>query len=68
MLDFHDEEARKSRGGPLLIKLVGLFLLNAVVAGDVEALAVVGFEICIRRLGSKPFEILREWPSNTASG
>ena len=34
---------------PLLIELVGLFLLNAVVAGEVKALAVVGLQVGIGR-------------------
>ena len=41
----------------MLIELVGLFLLNAVVACNVEALAVVRLQIGIGRLGAEAVEI-----------
>ena len=49
VIDLRNEEARKFRRDPLLIELVGLFLLNFVVAGNVEAFAVIGFQIRIGR-------------------
>ena len=57
VIDFRDEDAREFRRDPLLIELVGLFLLNAVVAGDVEAFAVVRLQIGIGRLGAKAAEV-----------
>ena len=60
MIDLRDEQARKFWCDPLLVKLVFLFLLDAVVAGDVEALAEVGLEIWIGRLGAEAFEVVIE--------
>ena len=60
MLDLHDQEARKPGRDPLLIELVRLFLLDAVVARDVKALAVVGLEIRIGRLGAEAVEVRME--------
>ena len=57
VLELHDQHAREVRAGPLLVELVRLFLLDAVVAGDVEALAVVGLEIGIGRLGAEVVEV-----------
>src|SRR5580658_9951341 len=45
VLNFDDQKARKTRRNPLLVKLVGLLLLDAVITGEVETLAVVGLEI-----------------------
>ena len=60
MIDLRDEQAGEFWGDPLLVKLVLLFLLDAVVAGDVEALAEVGLEIGIGRLGAEAFEVVIE--------
>ncbi len=57
VIDVRDQDARKAGRNPLLIELVSLFLLNAVVAGNVEALAVIGLQIGIGRLGAKAAEI-----------
>ena len=60
MLNLDDEHAREVRRCPLLIELVGLFLLNAVVAGKVKALAVVGLEVGIGRRGAEAVEVVDE--------
>ncbi len=60
VIDLRDEEARKFRRNPLLIELVGFFLLNSVVAGNVEAFAVVGFQIRIGRSGAEAVEVVVE--------
>src|SRR5215467_6037739 len=57
MVDLCDQKAREVGGDPLLVELVLFFLLNAVVARDVKALAVVGLEIGIGRFGAQAFEI-----------
>ena len=57
MIDVRDQDARKAGRDPLLIELVSLLLLNAVVAGDVEALAVVRLQVGIGRLGAKAGEV-----------
>ena len=41
-INFRDQYAGKAGRNPLLIELVSFVLLNAVVAGYVEALTVVG--------------------------
>ena len=46
--------------GPLLVELVRLFLLDAVVAGEVKALAVVGLQVGIGRRGAEAVEIVDE--------
>ena len=58
MLKFHDEDTREIGRCPLLIELVGFFLLNAVVSGEVEALAVVGLEIGIGRSGAESIKVV----------
>src|SRR5208337_1808271 len=45
------------RRNPLLIELVGFFLLDAVVTGNVESLAVIGLQVGIGWLGSKALKI-----------
>ncbi len=57
MLDLDDEKSRKSGRDPLLIELVGLLLLDTVVAGEVKTLAVVGLQVRIGRLGAEAFEV-----------
>ena len=60
MLDLDDQQTRKFRRNPLLVELVRLFLLDAIVAGQVKALAVIGLQIGIGRLGAKALEIVGE--------
>ncbi len=60
VIDLRDEQTREFRCDPLLVKLVLLFLLDAVVAGDVEAFAEVGLQIRIGRLGAEAFEVVIE--------
>ena len=62
VLDLHDEEARKARRGPLLEEVIGLRLLDAVVAGQVEAPLVVGLEVRIGRGGAEVGDIVRVVP------
>src|SRR6185312_16814753 len=54
------QHARKARSYPLLIELVSFFLLDAVVACYVEALAVVRLQIGIGWLSAKAAEIAIE--------
>ena len=49
MIDLRDQEARESRRDPMLIELVGFFLLDAVVTGNVKAFAVIGLQIGVGR-------------------
>ena len=56
VLNFDDEHAREAGADPLLVELVSLLLLDAVVAAEVEAFAVVGLEIGIGRLSAKIVE------------
>ena len=60
MLNLEDEIAGEAGGDPLLVEVVGLLLLNAVVAGEVEALAVVGLEVGVRRGGAEVVEAVGE--------
>ena len=53
VLDLDDEHAREAGRDPLLVELVGLLLLDAVVAGQVEALAVVGLQVRVGRGGAE---------------
>ena len=53
MLDFHHQIPGKLRRYPLLVELVGFFLLDAVVSRNVKALAVVQLEVGIGRFGAK---------------
>ncbi len=60
VLNLDDQHPRKARRNPLLIELVGLLLLDAVVAGQVEALAVVGLQIRVGRRGAEVAEIIHK--------
>ena len=60
VIDLRDEDAREVWRDPLLVELVLFFLLDAIVAGDVEALAEVGLEIRVGRLGAEAFEVVIE--------
>ena len=53
VLHFYDNDPRKIGGGPFLVKIIGFLLLNTVVAGQPEALAVVGLQVFIGRLGTE---------------
>jgi len=60
VIDFSDKNARKIGARPSLVELVGLFLLNPVVSGNVKSFAVVRFQIGVRRLGAETVKILIE--------
>src|SRR5215475_11594645 len=47
MLDFDNDEAREVGADPVLIKLIGVFLLNFVIARDFKALDVIGLQVRI---------------------
>jgi hypothetical protein len=53
VFNLDDQEAREVRGNPFLIEGIGLLLLDAVVAGQMEALRIIGFEIRIRGRGAE---------------
>ncbi len=53
MVDLYNQKARELWADPLLVELVRLLLLDAVVAGDVKALAVVGLQVRIGRLSAE---------------
>ncbi len=57
VVDLGDQDAREVRARPLLVELVGLLLLDAVVSRQVEALAVVGREVRVRRLRPEAAEV-----------
>ena len=60
VIDLCNQDARKVWRLPLLVQLVFFLLLDAVVAGDMEALAVIRLQIGIGRLGAKAVEIVIE--------
>ena len=60
MLDLDNDEARKFVTGPGLIKVMRFLLHDVVVSVDIEACAVVGFQVRIGRLRSKAVEIRRK--------
>src|SRR5579885_527316 len=60
MVDLHDQHARKFWADPLLVKLIRLFLLNAVIAGDMKTLAVVRLQVRIGRPCAKVVETFRK--------
>ena len=60
VLQFHDQHAREILRGPLLVEPVRLFLLDAVVAVQMETFAVVGLEVRIRWRGAEAIEIRHE--------
>ncbi len=57
VLDLDDEEAGEAGRGPLLEELVGFLLLDAIVAGEFEAVGVVGLEGVVGWLGAEAFEV-----------
>src|SRR5215472_365301 len=57
VLDLDYQKPRKIRRDPLLVRLVRLFLLDSVVAGNVEALVVVGLESGVGRRGPEAVEV-----------
>ena len=58
VVDLRDQDAREVWRDPLLVELVRFFLLDAVVAGDVEAVTVVGLEIRVGGLGAEAIEVV----------
>src|SRR5262245_54054705 len=54
MLDLHEEDSREAGGDPVLLGLPRKFLLDAVVAFELEALAVFRLEARVRRRFAKP--------------
>ena len=68
VLDLDDQEAREVVGDPALVEVVRFFLLDPVVAAEVEALGVVGLEVRVRRLGAKASEVRGEVPVEDAQG
>ena len=60
VLDLDDQHARKVRPGPLLVEVVGRLLLDAVVALELEALAVLALQVGVRRRLPPVAEIARE--------
>src|SRR5581483_2720748 len=60
MVDLHDQHARKFWADPLLVKLIRLFLLNAVIAGAMKTLAVVRLQVRIGRLCAKVVETVKK--------
>ena len=63
MLDLNDQEARKAGRDPLPVIGIALLLLDAVVAGEVEAVRMFGLQVRIGR-GLAPGEIPSpgKWP------
>jgi hypothetical protein len=57
MLDLDDQQAREVGARPLPVEVVGLLLLDPVVAIDAEALAVRALETRIGRFGTEPAEV-----------
>ena len=53
MLDLGYQDAGEARADPLLVFVVGLLLLNPVVAGQVEALRVIGLKVRVGRRGAE---------------
>ena len=49
MLDLDDDRAREAGRRPVLVELVGLLLLDPVVALELEALAVLRLQVRVRR-------------------
>src|SRR3954464_11214741 len=60
MLDLHDQDAGEIRPRPLLVKLVSLFLLDLVIARDMEPLTIVRLQVRIRRLRAKVGKVAYE--------
>ena len=57
VLDLDDDHAREVRPRPFLVELVGVLLLDAVVAGEVKALAVLGLQVRVGRRLAKAVEV-----------
>src|ERR1700677_1147318 len=60
MLDLHHQNAREAGTDPLLVLLVGLLLLNVVIAREMKALRVVGLEVRIRWSSAKVVYVVNE--------
>ena len=60
MLDLDDQHARKVRSGPLLVEVVRRLLLDAVVALELKALAVLALQVGVGRCLPPVAEIARK--------
>src|SRR5262245_15451877 len=60
MLNFDNDEAREVGADPFLVKLIGVLLLDFVIARDFEALDVIGLQVRIGRRFAESAEGLRE--------
>src|SRR5262249_31786125 len=60
MLNFDNDESREVGADPVLVKLIGVFLLNFVIARDFEAFDVIGLQVRIGRRFAESAEGLRE--------
>ena len=64
MLQFDDQHAWRAWRNPCLVVLVSLFLLYAVVVGEVKAIGVIGLQAGVRRslaeVGEAGYEVVVE--------
>src|SRR6266545_765884 len=60
MLNFDNDEAREVGADPVLVKLIGVFLLNFVIARDFKALDVIGLQVRVGRRFAESAECVRE--------
>ena len=68
MGDLDHQEAGEIRRDPLLVEGVVFLLLDAVVAGQMEAFGIVGLEVGIGRRGAKAVNVIGKWPWFTMIG
>jgi len=57
VLDLDDQESWEGFGSPLFVEIVGFLLGGAVVAGELEALGVIGLEIVFGWLWAEAVEV-----------
>src|SRR5262245_13788128 len=60
MLNFDNDEALEVGADPVLVKLVGVLLLDFVIARDFKALDVIGLQVRVRRRFAESPECVRE--------
>src|SRR5262249_38235264 len=60
MLNFDNDEAREVWADPVLVKLIGILLLDFVIARDFETVVVIGLQVRIGRRFAESAEGLRE--------
>ncbi len=60
MVDLDHQEPGEVLGRPALVEVIGLLLLDPVVAGQVEALGIVRLQIRVRRGGAEAGDVVRE--------